>query len=125
GVILYLTFWLSPSVRYSVMALFVTAIPLSNIIGSPISAQILQLDHLVGLRGWQWLFILEGSPAILLGFCVLFLFPDRPGSVSWLTAEEKQTLSRDLSAAAPPHSAKAHSLFDAFTAQPIVYGWSI
>ena len=81
GVILYLTFWLPPSVRSSVMALFVTAIPLSNIIGSPISAQILQLDHLVGLRGWQWLFILEGSPAILLGFCVLFLLPDRPGSV--------------------------------------------
>lgn len=125
GVILYLTFWLPPSVRSSVMALFVTAIPLSNIVGAPISAQILQLDHIAGFKGWQWLFILEGSPAILLGLCVLFLLPDHPDHVAWLTAEEKQTLARDLSATAPVHHAKAHSLFDAFTAQPIVYGWSL
>jgi ACS family tartrate transporter-like MFS transporter len=125
GVILYLTFWLPPSVRSSVMALFVTAIPLSNIVGAPISAQILQLDHIAGFKGWQWLFILEGSPAILLGLCVLFLLPDHPDHVAWLTAEEKQTLARDLSATAPAHHAKAHSLFDAFTAQPIVYGWSL
>lgn len=125
GVILYLTFWLPPSVRSSVMALFVTAIPLSNIVGAPISAQILQLDHIAGFKGWQWLFILEGSPAILLGLCVLFLLPDHPDHVAWLTAEEKQTLARDLSATAPAHHAKVHSLFDAFTAQPIVYGWSL
>jgi ACS family tartrate transporter-like MFS transporter len=125
GVILYLTFWLPPSVRSSVMALFVTAIPLSNIVGAPISAQILQLDHIAGFKGWQWLFILEGSPAILLGLCVLFLLPNHPDHVAWLTAEEKQTLARDLSATAPVHHAKAHSLFDAFTAQPIVYGWSL
>ena len=125
GVILYLTFWLPPSVRSSVMALFVTAIPLSNIVGAPISAQILQLDHIAGFKGWQWLFILEGSPAILLGLCVLFLLPDHPDHVAWLTSEEKQTLARDLSATAPAYHAKAHSLFDAFTAQPIVYGWSL
>jgi ACS family tartrate transporter-like MFS transporter len=125
GVILYLTFWLPPSVRSSVMALFVTAIPLSNIVGAPISAQILQLDHIAGFKGWQWLFILEGSPAILLGLCVLFLLPNHPDHVAWLTAEEKQTLARDLSATAPAYHAKAHSLFDAFTAQPIVYGWSL
>ena len=56
GVILYLTFWLPPSVRSSVMAMFVTAIPLSNLLGAPISAQILLLDHALGLKGWQWLF---------------------------------------------------------------------
>lgn len=124
GIILYLTFWLPPSVRSSVMALFVTAIPLSNIVGSPISAQILLLDHIAGLKGWQWLFILEGSPAVLLGFCVLFLLPDRPDNVAWLTPEEKQTLAHDLGATAPSSHAKAHSLLDAFTAEPIVYGWS-
>jgi ACS family tartrate transporter-like MFS transporter len=125
GVILYLTFWLPPSVRSSVMALFVTAIPLSNILGSPLSAQILLLDHAGGLKGWQWLFILEGAPAIVLGFFVLFLLPDKPADVAWLSAEEKQTLARELAVSAPAPASKAHSLFDAFSAQPIVYGWSL
>jgi ACS family tartrate transporter-like MFS transporter len=125
GVILYLTFWLPPSVRSSVMAMFVTAIPLSNIVGSPLSAQILQLNHFAGLNGWQWLFVLEGSPAILFGACVYFLLPDRPQDVHWLSPEEKQTLARDLNTAAPAHTGKAHSLLEAFTAQPVVYGWSL
>jgi ACS family tartrate transporter-like MFS transporter len=124
GVILYLTFWLPPSVRSSVMAMFVTAIPLSNIVGSPLSAQILLLNHFAGLNGWQWLFVLEGSPAILLGLLVFFLLPDRPEFVHWLSAEEKQTLARDLHVAVPAHS-KGHSLLDAFTAQPVVYVWSL
>ena len=124
GVILYLTFWLPPSVRSSVMAFFVTAIPLSSIIGSPLSAQILLLDHFAGLKGWQWLFLVEGAPAILLGFCVLFFLPDKPGDVSWLAADEKATLAHDLGAGAPAHGSKAHSLLGAFTAEPIVYGWS-
>jgi len=125
GIILYLTFWLPPSVRSSVMGLFITGVPLANIVGSPISAQILLLDHSGGLKGWQWLFLLEGSPAILLGFCVLFLLPDRPETVAWLSPEEKQTLARDLQADAPSHASKTHSPLDAFTAQPIVYGWSL
>ena len=125
GVILYLTFWLPPSVRSSVMGLFITGVPLANIVGSPISAQILLLNHSAGLNGWQWLFLLEGSPAILLGFCVLFLLPDRPETVAWLSPEEKQTLARDLQADAPAQASKTHSLLDAFTAQPVVYGWSL
>ena len=124
GVILYLTFWFPPSVRSSVMAVFVTAIPISNLIGAPVSAQILLLDNFAGLKGWQWLFLIEGGPAILLGAMVSFLLPDRPEHVSWLTAEQKQTLQIDLREAAPAHSAKPHSLLDAFTAQPSVYGWS-
>ena len=125
GVILYLTFWLPPSVRSSVMAMFVTAIPLSNIVGSPLSAQILQLNHFAWLNGWQWLFVLEGSPAILLGASVFFLLPDSPEEVRWLSAEEKETLGRELNATAPAHTGKAHSLLHAFTAQPVVYGWSL
>ncbi|HUX45138.1 MAG TPA: MFS transporter [Terracidiphilus sp.] len=125
GVILYLTFWLPPSVRSSVMAMFVTAIPLSNLIGSPISAQILLLHHLLGLKGWQWLFLLEGTPAILLGLLVYFVLPNGPEEVHWLSAGEKQTLARDLAEAAPAHPVKKHSLLDIFTAQPQVYGWSL
>ena len=127
GVILYLTFWLPPSVRSSVMALFVTAIPLSNILGAPISAQILLLDHFAGLKGWQWLFILEGAPAILLGFFVLRPAARqtrrrRPGSPTTKNRPSPRDLQRRRT---PAHASKAHSLFDAFTAQPIVYGWSI
>lgn len=124
GVILYLTFWLPPKVRSSVMAFFVTAIPLSNLIGAPVSAQILQLDSLLGLKGWQWLFLLEGSPAILLGALVYFLLPDRPDQVDWLSTEEKQMLQRDLDAATPPHSSQPGSHLQAFAAQPAVFGWS-
>jgi len=124
GVILYLTFWLPPSVRTSVMAIFVTAIPCSNLIGAPVSARILELDSFLGFRGWQWLFMLEGTPAILLGALVFFVLPDRPEDVGWLSAAEKRTLESDLRAAAPVHAAHRHSVIDMFTAQPAVYGWS-
>ena len=123
GVILYLTFWLPPSVRSSIMAMFVAAIPLSNLIGAPISAQILLLNNQLGLKGWQWLFLMEGSPAILLGALVLFLLPDRPADVRWLTPQEKDILSCDLAAAESAHP-QAHSLLGVFTAAPAVYGWS-
>ncbi len=125
GVILYLTFWLPPKVRSSVMAWFVTAIPLANLIGAPVSAQILLLDHFAGLQGWQWLFILQGMPAILLGVLAYFLLLDRPEQVGWLTAQEKQTLQNDLAEASGPPSAKPHSLMEAFTAEPSVYAWSL
>ena len=125
GVILYLTFWLPPSVRSSVMAWFVTAIPLANLIGAPISAQILLLDQFAGLRGWQWLFLLQGTPAILLGVLVYFLLPDRPEEVGWLTAEEKQTLENDLRQGEGTHPSSRHSLAQMFTAEPSVYLWSL
>jgi ACS family tartrate transporter-like MFS transporter len=125
GVILYLTFWLPPAVRSTIMAWFVTAIPLSNLIGAPVSNAILLHVRSAGLHGWQWLFILEGAPAVLLGVLVLFVLPDRPEHVNWLTAEEKQTLQNDLSEAASPHSKQPHSLMQAFTAQPSVYLWSL
>ena len=125
GVILYLTFWLPPSVRSSVMAMFVTANPLSSIIGAPLSAQILRLNHFGGLKSWQLLFLIEGAPAILLGAFVFYLLPDVPEHASWLTAEQKRTLQDHLSAANPPHTGEEHSLLDAFTAQPRVYGWSL
>jgi len=125
GVILYLTFWLPPSVRSSVLAWFVTAIPLSNLIGAPVSNAILLHVRSAGLLGWQWLFILEGAPAVLLGVLVLFLLPDRPEHVNWLTAEEKQTLQNDLRRSASPLSAKPHTLAQTFTAQPTVYLWSL
>ena len=124
GVILYLTFWLPPSVRSSVMAWFVTAIPLSNLIGAPVSNAILLHVHGAGLHGWQWLFILEGLPAVLLGLAVFFLLPDRPKDVSWLSAPEKQTLESELKAAAPLYC-EHPSLSKALAAQISVLFWSL
>jgi ACS family tartrate transporter-like MFS transporter len=80
------------------MALFLTALPLCNSIGSPISAHILLLDHAGGLKGWQWLFILEGSPAILLGIATFFVLVDNPWSARWLSAGEKEDLAREMHA---------------------------
>jgi len=124
-VILYLTFWLPASVRSSVMAWFVTAIPLSNLLGAPISNAILLHVHPGGLHGWQWLFILEGSPAIVLGALVFVLLPDRPENVTWLSSEEKNALQRDLREGASPRPSKPHSLVRALTGQPSVYFWSL
>ena len=125
GVILYLTFWLPPSVRSSVMALFVTGLPFSNLLGAPISAQILLLDHQFGLEGWQWLFLIEGTPAILLGAMVYFVLADRPRDVSWLTEEEKKTLDKDLRVDGQHKPAHGRSLLHAFTADSSVYAWSL
>jgi ACS family tartrate transporter-like MFS transporter len=124
GIILYLTFWFPASVRSSIMALFATAIPLSNLIGAPISAQILALGNFGGLRSWQWLFILEGSPAILLGALVFFLLPDRPQDVAWLSAEEKAVLNGELEVGTP-QPAHQLSFFHAFLTRPVIYAWSL
>ncbi len=71
GVIYYFTFWLPRTLRTRILALFLLAVPLCNSIGSPISAHILMLNNLSGLRGWQWLFLLEGAPAVILGIASL------------------------------------------------------
>ncbi len=123
GVILYLTFWLPASVRATVMAVFVTAIPISNVIGSPVSAQILLLDHFGGLKGWQWLFLIEGAPALLLGMLVLVVLPDLPGSTGWLTTDEKLEIEEDLRTTTSRPSEK-HSLLAAMRREPSVYAYS-
>lgn len=98
GVIYYLTLWLPPTARTRIMALFMMAIPISSFIGSPISAHILLMDRTAGLRGWQWLFILEGSPATLLGIASFFVLADSPQSASWLSLEEKLEIAAELRA---------------------------
>jgi ACS family tartrate transporter-like MFS transporter len=96
GVIYYFTFWLPKTLRTRILALFLLAVPLCNSIGSPISAHILVLNNLSGLRGWQWLFLLEGAPALILGVAAWFLLADGPHSAHWLTAADKQQIEDDL-----------------------------
>lgn len=122
GIILYLTFWLPSAVRSRLLALFITAIPISGMVGSPISARILLLDHAGGLRGWQWLFLLEGAPVIILGFVVYACLIDSPHDASWLTTNEKQQIIQDLAAEVPEHR-QAHSTTRALR-EPSVYGFS-
>jgi len=96
GVIYYFTFWLPRPLRTRILAMFLLAVPLCNSIGSPISAHILVLDNLGGLSGWQWLFLLEGAPAVLLGIVAWFLLADGPWSARWLLQEEKDQVAGDL-----------------------------
>jgi len=96
GVIFYLTLWLPRRLRAQTMGLFMLAVPICNCIGSPISSHILLLDHLGGLKGWQWLFLLEGAPAVILGVVTLFSLADGPTSARWLSRDEQEQLAHDL-----------------------------
>jgi ACS family tartrate transporter-like MFS transporter len=108
GVILYLTYWFPSEYRGRVVAVFMVAIPLSSFLGSPISASLLQTDGLLGLRGWQWLFILEAVPAVLLGVLALFLLPNGPQRAKWLAPDERAWLSGKLAAEAARMRPKKH-----------------
>jgi MFS transporter, ACS family, tartrate transporter len=96
GVILYLTWWVPAAYRARAGALFMMAIPISVLIGSPISEALLQLHHVWGLKGWQWLFIGEGLPAVLLGVATLFYLTDKPEQASWLPPAERRWLVSTL-----------------------------
>jgi|tagenome__1003787_1003787.scaffolds.fasta_scaffold20965801_2 ACS family tartrate transporter-like MFS transporter len=98
GVILYLTYWFPARYRAVIVAIFMVAIPASSFIGSPISAALLGLEGLAGLHGWQWMFILEGLPAVLLGIVTLGVLRNGPQEVRWLTAEQQAWLSTRLNA---------------------------
>ncbi len=92
GIIYYLALWFPAAYRARIFVSFLAAIPVAMILGSPISAALLYLKGVAGLEGWQWLFLIEGLPAILLGITCLFYLPDQPADATWLSAEEKRML---------------------------------
>ncbi|WP_279024748.1 MFS transporter [Gibbsiella quercinecans] len=97
GVLFYLTMWFPSWRRGRIIALFMLGLPLSSVIGGPLSGWIMgHFDMRHGLHGWQWLFLLEGLPSVLLGIMTFWMLPDRYQQVSWLNAEEKQQLAGDL-----------------------------
>jgi D-galactonate transporter len=100
GIIFYLTLWFPAVYRARIIGWFMAAIPLSSVIGFPVSGQILGMDGLAGLAGWQWLFILEAAPAIVLAFVVWFYLTDRPQDAQWLEADERAWLGNRLAAEA-------------------------
>jgi len=84
GVIYYLSLWYPTAQRARAIAAFMTAVPVTGLIGGPLSGALLDLDGIYGLAGWQWLFLLEGLPAIVLGASVIFYPDDRPETTQWL-----------------------------------------
>ncbi len=92
GVILYLTYWYPSNHRAKIVGIFMVAIPLAGLIGSPVAGSILYMDGIMGLGGWQWLFILEAAPAIMLGVLSLVWLTDGPDKADWLTAEQRRWL---------------------------------
>jgi MFS family permease len=117
GIILYLTYWFPGERRAKMVALFMTAIGVSQLIGSPVSGAIMQfMDGAYGWRGWQWLFLLEGIPSVIIGVLVLLILPDGPNSARWLTEQERDLLVAriDHDNASKRELGGRHSLSDAF-----------
>ncbi|HJU17247.1 MAG TPA: MFS transporter [Stellaceae bacterium] len=114
GIILFLTYWFPAAYRARMVGRFMAAIPISTIIGAPLSGLILGLDGAWGLRGWQWLFICEGVPTVLLGLVVMFYLTDGPAQADWLDADERTWLADRLHRERMVREAHAkHSLWQA------------
>jgi D-galactonate transporter len=124
GIILYLTYWYTTAERARIVALFMTATMLSNALGSPLSGWL--LDHpWGGLAGWQWLFVVEGLPAVLLGFVVLAYLPDGPDRARWLAPEERDWLLQRLHVERRAKESRRHfTLREAFS-HPTVWVLSL
>jgi sugar phosphate permease len=117
GLLLYLTFWFPSHERARAVAKFMTATSLAGVVGAPVSSALLRLDGLHHLSGWQWLFLLEGIPTILLGISVLFFLSDSPGDpkVRWMSPAEKLWLNNELALDQARYGAiEHHNLLDAF-----------
>jgi MFS transporter, ACS family, tartrate transporter len=112
GIVFYLTCWFPARERARTIAAFMTAVLVAGVVGSPISGALLSV-HGFGLAGWQWLFLLEGLPAIVLGLVVLRVLADRPGDARWLDAVERSTLEACLEEDALAGLREQHTVVDA------------
>ena len=107
GIVFYLGGWYPAAQRARALSRFMTAVPLAGALGNPLSASLLGLDGMRGLAGWQWLFLLEGIPSVVLGVVVLGVLTDRPADARWLTEEQRDWLiarmRRDADQSSAPH----------------------
>jgi MFS transporter, ACS family, tartrate transporter len=92
GIIFYLTLWFPAAYRARIIGTFMVAVPLSSVIGAPVSGYLLGMDGVAGLHGWQWLFIIEALPALILAVVIFFALPDGPAAAGFLSAEERNWL---------------------------------
>jgi ACS family tartrate transporter-like MFS transporter len=108
GIILYLSFWFPKRWRGQVTAGFMSAIPVASFIAAPLSGVLLQMNGIAGFKGWQWMFIVEGLPSVILGFVVLKFLTDTPAKAKWLKPQERDWLVKEMAAETGP--AQRHSL---------------
>jgi MFS transporter, ACS family, tartrate transporter len=99
GIVVYLTHWYREQDRARAMAVFMSAIPVAQVVGAPISGALLNI-HWLGYSGWRWLLVLEGVPAVIAGFAALFYLTDRPRDARWLSADERAWITSELEAEA-------------------------
>jgi sugar phosphate permease len=107
GVAYFLSAWFPQQQRTRMLAWFLLAIPVSSLIGGPVCGLLLQMDGLLGLAGWKWLFIMVSAPCVVLGVVTLFMLADRPQAASWLTRAEADALDQ-LLAAEPRERPRSH-----------------
>lgn len=108
GVILYLTYWIPAAQRARVIGAFLLALPLSSVVGAPLSGLILSgMDGVAGFSGWRWLFFIEAAPAVLLGVVCYFYLPDRPADAPWLAPRERDWLLAELARESRPQDENA------------------
>ncbi|MGO8908611.1 MAG: MFS transporter [Bradyrhizobium sp.] len=125
GIILYLTYWFPAEYRARFLAAFAIAVPVSTVIGAPVSGLLLGLDGMMGLKGWQWLFIVEGVPSVLLGLVTWFYLTDKPEHATWLTSEQKAWLASKLNAEIAAKQAASHLTLGEALSSPKVIALSL
>ena len=108
GIIFYLTLWFPAAERARIIGLFMAAIPLSSVIGAPVSGALLGLEGWMGMHGWQWLYILEAAPAVILSLVVFFYLTDKPADAQWLAANERNWLMNRLASEQRQREAVRH-----------------
>src|SRR5689334_21951773 len=101
GVIYYLSLWYPATQRARAIAAFMTAVPVTGLVGGPMSGLLLTMNGRCGLAGWQWLFLGEGVPAIILGVVVLFYLTEKPAAAAWLTSDERESIIAELASERP------------------------
>jgi ACS family tartrate transporter-like MFS transporter len=109
GMVLYLTYWIPERERARTGALFMMAAPVAVIVGGPVSEALIGLDGRLGLEGWQWLFLVEGFPAVILGLLTLVVLTDRPEEATWLSSNDRDWLTRTMAAEQRQRQAVGHS----------------
>jgi sugar phosphate permease len=120
GVIYYLGLWFPAAQRARAVSQFMTATAIAGVVGGPMSAALFGLDGVAGLAGWQWIFVAEGIPSVLLGVIVLLYLTERPAAAQWLTAEERASLGARIRAEADAIGARGETLHGALL-HPIVW----
>jgi MFS transporter, ACS family, tartrate transporter len=106
GLLLFMTYWFPRRYRARYISLMLIGMPVSGLIGAPLSSVLLTLDGVLGLHGWQWLYLLEAAPAVIVGICLLFCLTDKPEDATWLAPERREWLLAEL--AREPQAPHSH-----------------